>query len=174
MRSFVRYKEKRQPLDYAPMEIPIQWDAWLRHTRRKAPSIQVRRASPPQNLLTAQELLDDLERIRMVQHNARVLELRDQEMRQIEEEKRLQEHADAVDERERLSNQQRLEQSQRPQAAQPGAEAAPEQPKPAAQEHPAPDTAERAGPKPQKSTRKMIQLDLDPLPDSPPPAKHHD
>ena len=50
LRSFVRYKEKRQPLDYAPMEIPIQWDAWLRHTRRKAPSIQVRRASPPQNL----------------------------------------------------------------------------------------------------------------------------
>ena len=72
----------KAPSDYNPKEVPIQWDAWMRHTRREPPTIE--------------ELVKDLERQRMVQHNARVLDMREQAAQAQLAAQREQEHSQAL------------------------------------------------------------------------------
>ena len=68
--------------DYDPETIPIQWDAWLRHTRKQVPTIE--------------ELERDAERIRIVRYNGMVLEMRAAAERQRMLEQQAAEHADAT------------------------------------------------------------------------------
>ncbi|KOS13064.1 hypothetical protein Malapachy_1684 [Malassezia pachydermatis] len=81
-RRVVKWNSWKYPSDYNPKDMPIQWDAWMRHTRHTPPTIE--------------ELLRDKERIEMVRHNARVLEMRDQAAKEQEEAMRLMDHADAL------------------------------------------------------------------------------
>ena len=70
------------PSDFNPKDIPIQWDAWMRHTRKYPPTIE--------------ELLRDRERQMIVQHNARVLEMRYEAERAQLESERESDHAEAI------------------------------------------------------------------------------
>ncbi|EPQ29541.1 uncharacterized protein PFL1_02760 [Pseudozyma flocculosa PF-1] len=77
-RRMIQWKEKMHHGEYDQRSLPVQWTMWLRHTRRDPPSIH--------------ELEQDRARIEMVQHNARVLAIRDQEERQRLQQLRLEEH----------------------------------------------------------------------------------
>lgn len=70
------------PSDFNPKDIPIQWDAWMRHTRKYPPTIE--------------ELVRDRERQMIVQHNARVLEMRYEAERAQLESERESDHAEAI------------------------------------------------------------------------------
>ncbi|KAL9934906.1 hypothetical protein V8E36_005982 [Tilletia maclaganii] len=59
----IDWKEKRHASEYDQSLIPAQWVAWLRHTRREAPTIE--------------ELQQDAERIIRVRHNAKLIAERD-------------------------------------------------------------------------------------------------
>ncbi|WFD42105.1 hypothetical protein MPSI1_000743 [Malassezia psittaci] len=96
-RSVIKWKVSRHQSEYNPKDVPIQWDAWMRHTRPQPPSIQ--------------ELLNDLERQRIVLHNARVLESREQAAQIQIEAERQQEHRQAIAEQQVRENK-RLEQLQ--------------------------------------------------------------
>jgi len=65
----VKYIDKGKITEYATggLRLPIQWSAWLTHTRRDPPSMD--------------ELMKDYERRKTLQHNTRVLALRDEESR---------------------------------------------------------------------------------------------
>ncbi|KAI3625760.1 hypothetical protein CBS9595_001121 [Malassezia furfur] len=101
-RRVIKWKESRHMSDYNPKDIPIQWDAWMRHTRRQPPTIQ--------------ELVQDLERQRIVLHNARVIEMREQAAQAQLEAVRQQEHAQALAEQQ-AREQRRLEQTRQAAAA---------------------------------------------------------
>lgn len=144
--SVVKWKGWRRPSDYNPDRIPIQWDAWLRHTRRQEPSLEVR-ALLQGRCTHTQELAQDLERIRMVQHNANVLEMRRAREQQLLETERQQQHAQALGQH------------------------VPQTP----HEEPLRGTDESKGtdevkgtdePRRSKGRRRSIELDLDPLPDT--------
>jgi len=64
-RRIVKYVDQGKITEYATggLKLPVQWSAWLAHTRREPPSIE--------------ELFKDNERQRVVQHNAQLLALRD-------------------------------------------------------------------------------------------------
>ncbi|KAK0526784.1 hypothetical protein OC834_004682 [Tilletia horrida] len=62
-RRVIDWKEKREPSEYDQSSIPAQWVAWLRHTRRQAPTLE--------------ELQVDAERIMRVRENARLIAERD-------------------------------------------------------------------------------------------------
>lgn len=80
--SVVKWKSLSNLSDFNPKEMPIQWDAWMRHTRQHPPTIE--------------ELLKDRERQRIVQHNARVLAIRDEAEKAQIEAQRATEHAEAL------------------------------------------------------------------------------
>ena len=39
--SVVKWNSWKYPSDYNPKDMPIQWDAWMRHTRHTPPTIEV-------------------------------------------------------------------------------------------------------------------------------------
>lgn len=39
--SVVKWKSLSNLSDFNPKEMPIQWDAWMRHTRQHPPTIEV-------------------------------------------------------------------------------------------------------------------------------------
>lgn len=39
--SVVKWKSLSNLCDFNPKEMPIQWDAWMRHTRQHPPTIEV-------------------------------------------------------------------------------------------------------------------------------------
>ncbi|KAN0065034.1 hypothetical protein ACQY0O_001516 [Thecaphora frezii] len=64
-RRIIQWRENLHHADYDQRSLPVQWTMWLRHTRRHPPTIQ--------------ELEQDQARIQTVQHNARVLAMRQAE-----------------------------------------------------------------------------------------------
>ncbi|WFD29662.1 hypothetical protein MSPP1_000672 [Malassezia sp. CBS 17886] len=83
-RRVMKWATWKQPSDYNPREVPIQWDFWMRHTRRAPPTIE--------------ELVQDAERQRVVQHNSRILAARDREAHELRLRARETEHARALEE----------------------------------------------------------------------------
>lgn len=82
-RRVIEYRIKQANyFEYDRSELPIQWKQWLRHTRRVAPSLE--------------ELQQDRQRILQLQENVRLIAIRDEEARQRFEQKRLEEHDEAM------------------------------------------------------------------------------
>ncbi|WFC98022.1 hypothetical protein MYAM1_000743 [Malassezia yamatoensis] len=96
-RRVIKWKVSKHQSEYNPKDVPIQWDAWMRHTRQQPPSIQ--------------DLVDDLERQRIVLHNARVLQSREEAAQFQMEAERQQEHRQAITEQQ-AREKSRLEQMQ--------------------------------------------------------------
>lgn len=71
-RRMVKYLDKGKITEYAigGLKLPVQWSAWLAHTRRDPPSVE--------------ELLRDDERQRIVRHNAEILAIRDETSHRLE------------------------------------------------------------------------------------------
>ncbi|ORX67842.1 hypothetical protein DL89DRAFT_210062, partial [Linderina pennispora] len=63
-RRHVMYRERFAVSEFRDDRIPVQWQAWMRHTRIDAP--------------TAEELLADIERRQQMDMNVRMLQEREQ------------------------------------------------------------------------------------------------
>lgn len=101
--SIIQWSGGTSLSDYNPETIPVQWDMWLRHTRKHVPTIE--------------ELERDAERIRIVRHNAKVLAIRDAMERQKMLDQQEKEHAEATIQASQEANRTQVPSNGTPQPA---------------------------------------------------------
>ncbi|PVU86942.1 hypothetical protein BB559_006306 [Furculomyces boomerangus] len=72
-KRIVEYHEGNQGFDYDVLNLPVQWQSWMRHTRQIPP--------------TEEEILADQKRIELLRQKVKMIEEREEKLKLLEKKK---------------------------------------------------------------------------------------